>query len=150
EIQALAPVVAKALPAAVAQLLALHRQDACYEVHLRLIDEDVIAAEQRHLCALFANAFAADYELSVRRLLADLARAGTSVRVHNFLVNLLITELRRLLLGGWRRARAGARAFDLAVRCLGIDIGSLSAAEAGSIKQSEEQRRGAIEAAIVH
>ena len=48
--------------------------------------------------------------------------------------------------GGW--VRGGARAFDLAVRCLGFDIGSISAAEAVAIRQSEKERRDLIESAI--
>ena len=148
EIRALAPVVGAALPAAIEQWLGLHRQDVRFEVHLRLIDEGVVDALRSHIHGVFIGAFDAGYGQSVQRLIADLARAGTSARVHNFLVNVLITELRRRLLGGWRRRRARAEAFDLAVRCLGIDMGSISAAAASSIRQSEQQRRDLIKSAI--
>jgi methyl-accepting chemotaxis protein len=149
EIRALAPVVAEALPAAVNQWLAQHRADARFEVHLRVLDAGVVEAEQRHILGIFKGAFDDSYEPSIRKLIDEYRRARTSVRVHNFLLNLLITELRaRLLPQGWRRIRGGARAFDLAVRCIGIDIGSISAAEAGSIRESEQERRDLIEAAI--
>ena len=39
EIRALAPVVAQSVPAAIQQFLALHRQDARFEPHLRRVDE---------------------------------------------------------------------------------------------------------------
>jgi methyl-accepting chemotaxis protein len=151
EIRDLAPVVAEALPPAIEQWLRQHRQDERFEVHLRLLDERLIQAERSHLHGMFAGAFDAGYEPSVRRLMAELARAGTSVRVHNFLTNLLMTELRARLLSrnwGWSWVRGGARAFDLAVRCLGFDIGSISAAEAVAIRQSEKERRDLIESAI--
>src|SRR6266436_4258681 len=84
EIRALAPVVAEALPSAIEQWLRQHRQDERFEVHLRLLDEGLIRAEQSHLHGMFEGAFDAGYEPSLRRLLAELSRAGTSVRVHNF------------------------------------------------------------------
>ena len=89
EIRALAPVVAASLPSAIEQWLRQHRQDERFGVHLRLLDEALIQAEQSHLHGMFEGAFDDSYEPSVRRLLAELSRAGTSVRVHNFLVNLL-------------------------------------------------------------
>src|SRR5262245_39231083 len=82
EIRALAPIVAGALPSAIEQWLRQHRQDERFEVHLRLLDEGVIQAERSHLLGMFEGAFDAGYEPSVRRLMAELSRAGTSSRVH--------------------------------------------------------------------
>ena len=130
------------------QQLRLHRQDTRFETHLKLIDDGVIRAWHRHIEGIFSNAFDKTCGSTLRELLIQLSRAGTSIRVHNFLVNLLTTELRRILLGNWRRVRAGARAFDIAVRCLGIDLGSMSAAEASSIRELEQKRRDLIELAI--
>jgi hypothetical protein len=149
EIRALAPLVRRAVPLAIEKWLACHRQDQRFEEHLRLLDDRIIQAERDHLEGVFAHAFDSGYQTSVRHLMAEYARSGATPRVHNFLVNTLITQLSAHLLSGrWRHARGDTRGFELAVRCLGIDLGSISAAEAMAVVESEKGRRELVASAI--
>jgi methyl-accepting chemotaxis protein len=149
EIRALVSIVRRAIPVAIEEWLSLHRADPRFRDHLLLIDQGIMRAEQCHLEGVFSYAFDGRYEDSVRQLMSEYFRAGTSPRIHNFLVNLLVTQLSKQLLSeNWRGARGGASQFELAVRCLGIDLGSISAAEAIAVRDLEKDRRELIDSAI--
>ncbi len=108
EIRALAPVIASAIPAAMEKFFAQHRQAARLAPYMQCVDKSASEVWMRHVRCIFDSAFDERYEQSMRELLVEFARAGINVRVHNFFISLLIAELRRNLLTGWRGFRARA------------------------------------------